>query len=148
MRLLEQAKIPYENHYYSNAISGLEVATVLNQDPEQLFKTLVTIGKTGAYYVFIVPVNKALDLKKGAKAVCEKSIEMIKEKELFPLTGYVHGGCSPIGMKKLFATVLDESANAYKTIIFSGGSVGYQIELKPDDLHKIVPFLLRDIVVE
>lgn len=147
MRLLEQAKIPYQHHYYTNtdAVSGLDVATVLSQDPEQVFKTLVAVGKSGEHYVFVVPVSKELDLRKAAKAVNEKSIEMIKAKELLPLTGYIHGGCSPIGIKKRFVTIINESATKHETIIFSGGRIGYQVELKPDDLHKIVPFLLADI---
>lgn len=102
MRILEQKKVPYQAHFYggTQAVSGTEVAAILGENPAQVFKTLVTVGKTGQHYVFVIPVEKELDLKKGAKAVGEKSIAMIKEKELLPLTGYVHGGCSPIGMKK------------------------------------------------
>lgn len=147
MRLLEQGKIPYQHHYYNDtgAVSGLDVAFALNQNPEQVFKTLVTVGKSGQHYVFVVPVTKELDLRKAAKAVNEKSVEMIKTKDLLPLTGYIHGGCSPIGMKKRFVTVIDESAAGHETIIFSGGRIGYQVELNPDALYKIVPFFLADI---
>ena len=103
-RLLDQKKIPYQSHTYggTSAISGTEVAAILGQNPEQVFKTLVTVAKSGQHYVFVIPVAKELDLKKAAKAVGEKSVEMLKAKELLPLTGYVHGGCSPIGMKKFF----------------------------------------------
>ncbi len=147
MRILEQKKIPYESHTYDSAeaISGLEVATVLNQNPAQVFKTLVTIGASGKNYVFVVPVYGELNLKKAAKAVGEKNIEMIKSKELLPLTGYIHGGCSPIGMKKLFKTVLHASAKDFKTIIFSGGKIGYQVEVAVENLEKVIPFTLQDI---
>ena len=147
MRLLEQAKIPYRHHCYvdTGAVSGIEVAAVLGQDENRVFKTLVTIGKSGEYYVFVVPVSRELDLRKAAKAVNEKSVDMIKAKELLPLTGYVHGGCSPIGMKKRFTTVMDESAEGQDTIFVNAGKIGYQIEIKPDDLKKIVPFSYADI---
>lgn len=147
MRLLEQAKIPYRHHCYVDtaAISGIEVASVLGQDENRVFKTLVTVGKSGEHYVFVVPVNRELNLRKAAKAVNEKSVEMIKTKELLPLTGYIHGGCSPIGMKKRFTTVVDESAVGQDTIFVSAGKIGYQIEIKPDDLKKIVQFYYDDI---
>ena len=147
MRLLEQAKIPYRHHCYvdTGAVSGIEVAAVLGQDESKVFKTLVTVGKSGDHYVFVVPVNKELNLRKAAKAVNEKSIEMIKSKELLPLTGYIHGGCSPIGMKKRFATVVDESAAGQDTKLVNAGKIGYQIEIKPDDLKKIVQFYYDDI---
>ena len=147
MRILDQKKIPHEVHSYANttAISGMEVAEVLGQNPEQVFKTLVTVGKSKQNYVFVVPVGKELNLKKAAKAVGEQSIEMIKSKELLPLTGYIHGGCSPIGMKKFFTTTVDVSAQAQPTIIFSAGKIGYQVELKPDDLKKVIRFQLADI---
>lgn len=150
MRLLEQKKIAYKSYFYETeeAISGMEVASVLNQNPIQVFKTLVTIGNTKNNYVFMIPVHKELDLKKAAKAVGEKSISMIKSKELLPLTGYVHGGCSPIGMKKQFKTIVDASASNFDTIIFSGGRIGFQVEVSPEDLGKIVRFELRDVVVE
>ena len=147
MRLLDQAKIPYQSYCYADteAISGTEVAAVLNQNPDRVFKTLVTVGKTGTNYVFVIPVNRELDLKKAAKAVGDKSIDMLKSKELLPLTGYIHCGCSPIGMKKPFTTVLHETATAFETILFSAGKIGYQVEVAPSDLQKIVPFTLADI---
>jgi Cys-tRNA(Pro)/Cys-tRNA(Cys) deacylase len=147
MRILEQKKIPHKVHCYADteAISGIEVAEVLNQNPEQVFKTLVTVGKTKQNYVFVVPVGKELNLKKAAKAVGEKSIEMIKSKELLGLTGYIHGGCSPIGMKKFFATTLDISAGNHPTIMVSAGKIGYQVELNPEDLKKVIRFQYADI---
>ena len=146
IRLLDQKKIKYRMHDYSatSAISGMEVASALNEDPSTVFKTLVTKGKSN-YYVFLVPVNSELNLKKAAQAVNEKSVEMIKSKELLPLTGYIHGGCSPIGMKKFFKTVIDESASSQKNIIFSAGKIGYQIETTLDELHKVIEFSLFDI---
>lgn len=147
MRILDQKKINYISHCYANtdAISGIEVATALNQDPNQVFKTLVTISNSNINYVFVIPVNKELDFKKAAKAVNEKSISMLKSKDLLPLTGYIHGGCSPIGMKKQFKTVFDISANNYNTIIFSAGKIGYQVELSLNDLKKMFNFKLDNI---
>ena len=147
MRELEQKKIVFKTHSYVNtsAISGMEVASVLNEDPNYVFKTLVTIGKSGNHFVFLVPVNRELNLKKAAKTVGEKSISMVKQAELLPLTGYIHGGCSPVGMKKLFKTVIDESAFSYNKIIFSVGKVGYQIETTLSELKKAIPFILGDI---
>ena len=145
MRILGQHKIPYTSYTYSGVISGVDVAAVLKQDPRQVFKTLVTVGHTKTHYVFVVPVCGELDLKKAAVAVGEKSIEMIKSKELFPLTGYVHGGCSPIGMKKLFRTVIDQSAGNFETIIFSAGKIGYQVQVTLENLKQLVPFELADI---
>ena len=147
IRLLEQKKIKFVVHNYlsSGAISGIDVANSLNEDPNIVFKTLVTQGKSHQYYVFLVPVNKELDLKKGASCVNEKSIEMIKSKDLLPLTGYIHGGCSPIGMKKFFKTIIDISAPNYDKIIFSGGKIGYQIETTLLELSKIIKFDLKDI---
>ena len=140
-------KINYKHYSYTDtdAISGIEVATVLNQNPEQVFKTLVTISKTKKYYVFVIPVAKELDLKKAAKSVNEKSIEMLKLKDLLPTTGYIHGGCSPIGMKKFFTTVIDETAKNFNTIIFSGGKIGYQVELSLNDLSKVIKYSTADI---
>lgn len=148
MRTIEQKKCRYTAHSYADtdAISGIEVAKILGQDPARVFKTLVTVGKTGAHYVFMVPVALELDLKKAAKAVGEKSIAMIKEKELLPLTGYVHGGCSPIGMKKAFVTTIDNSAEHYETIIFSAGKIGYQVEIALSDLQKIIRVQSESIV--
>lgn len=138
MRILDKKKIKYKTYCYANteAISGVEVASVLNQNPNQVFKTLVTIGKTRTNYVFVIPVEKELDLKKAAKSVGEKSVEMIKSKDLLPTTGYIHGGCSPIGMKKSFVTTIDKSAEDFETIIFSGGKIGYQVEMSLEELSK------------
>lgn len=150
MRVLDQKGIFYKIHSYvnTNAISGIDVANVLQENPNVVFKTLVTESKTGNYYVFLVPVNKELDLKKAAKTVGEKSISMLKQSKLLPLTGYIHGGCSPIGMKKLFKTVIDISANDYDKIIFSGGKIGYQIEISLMDLKKAISFELSDISLD
>lgn len=149
MRMLDKKKINYKHYSYADtdAISGTEVAAALNQNPEQVFKTLVTVAKSKKYYVFMLPVEKELDLKKAAQAVNEKSIEMLKSKELLPLTGYIHGGCSPIGMKKFFTTTIDISAKNFPTIIFSAGKIGYQVELNLDDLQKMIPYTLADITV-
>ena len=149
MRLLDQAKIVYSCHSYieTDAVSGLEVADVLGQNADQVFKTLVTVGKSGQHYVFVVPVSRELDLKKAATAVKEKSIEMIKTKDLLALTGYIHGGCSPIGMKKALTTVLDISAQSWDTILFSAGKIGYQVELSPKDLLKIIRCSWADLIV-
>ena len=148
MRVLEQNKIQYESHSYADtgAISGVEVATALNEDPNQVFKTLVTESASKNQYVFLVPVHKELDLKKAAKAVGEKSISMLKAKDLLPLTGYVHGGCSPIGMKKQFRTTIDISATNFDTILFSGGKIGFQVELSLEELKKVLKFELADVV--
>lgn len=148
MRLLEQKKIKYISYTYDStkALSGLEVAHILSQDPNKVFKTLVTEAKSLNHYVFLVPVDKELDLKKGAKAVNEKSLSMLKSKDLLGLTGYIHGGCSPIGMKKFFKTVIDISAQNFETIIFSGGKIGYQIETSLEELKKAIPFSMADIV--
>lgn len=147
MRILEQKKVKYQPHSYADteAISGIEVAEVLGQDVSQVFKTLVTVGSTKKNYVFVIPVNKELDLKKAASAVREKKIEMIKTKELLPLTGYVHGGCSPVGMKKLFKTVVDETAAGQETIMFSAGKIGYQVEVSPADLKKVIEYEFADV---
>ena len=150
MRILDQKKINYNSYDYrgTNAVSGMEVATSLNENPNKVFKTLVTVAKSKINYVFVVPVNKELDLKKAAKSVGEKSVEMIKSKELLPLTGYIHGGCSPIGMKKQFKTVIDKSATNFETFIFSGGKIGYQVEVTLDDLKKVIDYSLEDITTE
>lgn len=149
MRILDQKKINYNTYSYvdTDAISGMEVAEVLGQNPNQVFKTLVTVSGKNINYVFVVPVNRELDLKKAAKVVGEKSIEMIKSKELLPLTGYIHGGCSPIGMKKMFRTVIDESCKNFESIIFSGGKIGYQVELKLEDIEKVIRVEYNDITV-
>ena len=140
MRVLEQKKVPYKGHCYvdTDAVSGVEVAEVLGQDPAHVFKTLVTMGKTKQNYVFVIPVARELDLKKAAKAVGEKSIEMIPQARLLPLTGYVHGGCSPVGMKKPFPTVLDGSVEGLDAIVVSAGKIGAQVELAPAALCALV----------
>lgn len=147
MRILDQKKVKYNSYNYlkTGAISGMEVAKALDENPNLTFKTLVTVGKTNNHYVFLVPVNKELDLKKAAKAVNEKNIEMVKSKELLSLTGYIHGGCSPVGMKKSFKTVIDSSARNYDKLIFSGGKIGYQVETALDELKKVINFDLKDI---
>lgn len=147
MRVLAQKKITYKEYYYGDtgAISGVEVADALGEDPERAFKTLVTVGKTKQNYVFMIPVAEELDLKKGAKAVGEKNIDMIPQKELLPLTGYVHGGCSPIGMKKQFRTVIDASAERFESIMFSGGKIGYQVEVSLKDLSKVIRYTFFDV---
>ena len=150
MRILDQKKIKYKVHEYkdSGAVSGVEVAA-LGQDPKRAFKTLVTIGKSGNHYVFMVPVAEELDLKKAAKSVGEKNIEMIKSKELLPLTGYIHGGCSPVGMKKFFKTMIDKSVmDIDDTIFFSAGKIGFQVETMYGELKKVIRVEEADIVVD
>lgn len=149
MRILDQKKVPYLAHCYADtdAISGPEIAQVLMQDPARVFKTLVTVGHTKNHYVFVIPVCRELDLKKAARAVGEKSIEMVKSKELLPLTGYIHGGCSSIGMKKFFPTAFHITAQDFETICFSAGKIGYQVELSLKDVEKVIPFSLADLCV-
>ena len=148
MRILEQKKIKHETHSYvgTGAVSGSEVASALSQNPKRVFKTLVTVGKSKNNYVFVIPVEKELNLKKAAKIVGEKSIDMLKSKDLLSLTGYIHGGCSPIGMKKFFKTVIDISAEDYDTIIFSAGKIGYQVEMSLSELSKVIRFTTADII--
>ena len=147
MRVLDQKKITYESHSYEAdpTLSGEQIAGILGEDADRVFKTLVTQGKSGAYYVFVVPVVAELDLKKAAKAAGEKSVNMIKQKELLPLTGYVHGGCSPIGMKKQFQTFIHETATSYDKVFVSAGKVGFQIELAPQDLILAAGCTVADI---
>lgn len=147
MKMLDKKKIEYKSYTYGNgeAMSGTEVAKLIGKEADAVFKTLVTVGKSGKNYVFVVPSSKELDLKKAAKAAREKSIEMIKSKELLPLTGYVHGGCSPIGMKKAFATFIDRSAENFETIVFSAGKIGFQVEMTLENLSKMIRFDLSDI---
>lgn len=149
MRTLEQKKIAYTPHEYpaDGPVDGVSVAAYLNQDPEQVFKTLVTKGAGGGYYVFDIPVAENLDLKKAAKAVGEKSIAMLHSRDLLPLTGYVHGGCSPIGMKKQFPTVFHETAEILDTIMVSAGKIGFQVELSPADLIELVGGSTEDVTV-
>ena len=151
MRTLEQKKVPYTAYTYPHeegvAVDGETVARLLEQDPGQVFKTLVTKGASGGYYVFDIPVAETLDLKKAAKAVGEKSIAMLAAKELLPLTGYVHGGCSPVGMKKLFPTVFHESCLDYEAMMVSAGKIGYQVKAKPTDLIALVRAKTADVIV-
>lgn len=150
MRIFDKSKLTYLSHSYDSgeAISGQEVAKVLNIDPSIAFKTLVTVSATNQNYVFMIPVLKELDLKKAAKSVGEKDLKMIKQKDLLPLTGYIHGGCSPVGMKKTFKTVIDNSAKQLTTIVFSAGRIGYQIEMSLTELAKVLKFELEDIAIE
>lgn len=148
MRILDQKKINYNSYYYgdTDAVSGIEVAKVLKQDDNQVFKTLVTVSVSKKYYVFMVPVACELNLKKAAKSVGEKSISMIPLKDLLPLTGYVHGGCSPIGMKKNFPVIIHQSAKNFSSIIFSAGKIGYQVDVSVSDLASLLSCQFSDIV--
>ena len=152
MRILEQKKIPFTPHTYPHeegvAVDGVTVARSMGQDPECVFKTLVARGASKALYVFDIPVGDNLDLKKAARAVGEKSIAMLPQKELLPLTGYVHGGCSPVGMKKQFPTVLDETALLFDTICVSAGKIGAQVELSPQALLALLGASTADVTVE
>ena len=149
MRTLDQKKIPYTAHSYDpdGPIDGVSVAQTLGQPPERVFKTLVTKAASGAYYVFDIPVAENLDLKKAAKAVGEKSVTMLPQKELLGLTGYVHGGCSPVGMKKQFPTVFHETANDLELIAVSAGKIGHQVQVKPADLLALLRAKTADVVV-
>ena len=151
LRTLEQKKIPYTAYTYpteGGAMDGVSVAAYLGVDPEEVFKTLVAKGASGQYYVFDIPVAESLDLKKAAKAVGEKSIAMLPQKELLPLTGYVHGGCSPVGMKKPFPTVFHETAEILDRIMVSAGKIGFQIQCRPEDLLTLVGATTADVTVE
>ena len=150
MRVLESSGIAYTAHTYptDGAIDGVSVARMLGQDPECVFKTLVTRGASGGYYVFDNPVAENLDLKKAARAVGEKSIAMLPQKELLPLTGYVHGGCSPVGMKKQFPTVFHETVEIIDTIMVSAGKIGAQVEVAPDALIALLEADTADVVVD
>ena len=151
MRILEQKQIPYTPHTYEHeegvAVDGVTVANSLGQDPEQVFKTLVARGAGKSIYVFVIPVAENLDLKKAARAVGEKSIEMIHVKEINALTGYVRGGCSPVGMKKQYPTVFHETVQIVDTMMVSAGKIGYQVELAPDVLIELVGAEVADLVV-
>ena len=148
MRVLDAKKISYESHAYKPdaTMSGEEIAALLGEDADKVFKTLVTQGKTGAFYVFVIPVKGELDLKKAAKACGEKAVSMIKQKDLLPLTGYVHGGCSPIGMKKHFPTFIHETVSGLDKVFVSAGKVGFQIELAPADLIAAAEIRVEDLV--
>lgn len=149
MRILEQKKIPFRVNLYEceEFIDGVHIADLLGQDYDCSFKTLVSVGKSGAHYVFVLPIAQELDLKKAAKAVSEKSVELIHVKEIFGLTGYIRGGCTPIGMKKQFVTVIDETAQLFDEIIISGGRIGAQIIMDPMDLEKAIPCKFDDITL-
>lgn len=149
MRVLDSLHIAYQAYEYpcEGVPSGVEVARLLHQDETHVFKTLVTVAASGKHYVFVIPVGEELSLKKAALAVQEKSIAMLKSKELLPLTGYIHGGCSPIGMKKLFPTVVDETVELCDTLIFSAEKVGYQVEITPADLGRAVPYAVADVTM-
>ena len=151
MRLLEQKKVPYTPHQYAHsegeAVDGATVAGLVGKDPAAVFKTLVTRGAAKANYVFVIPVLAELDLKKAARVVGEKSIAMLPQKELLPNTGYVHGGCSPVGMKKQYPTVFHETAEILDTITVSAGKIGYQVELAPGDLIDLVGGTTADLTV-
>ena len=148
MRVLDGKKISYKSHSYEPdaTMSGEEIARILGEDANKVFKTLVTQGKSNAYYVFVVPVESELDLKKAAKVSGEKSIGMIKQKELLPLTGYVHGGCSPIGMKKHFKTYIHNTVQEIDKVFVSAGKVGFQIELLQQDLIDVADCEVADII--
>lgn len=149
MRILDQKKVAYKEHMLgiTDAVSGVEAAALMNVDESLVFKTLVTVGKSLEHYVFVIPVASELDLKKAAACVGEKSVEMVKSKDLLPLTGYVHGGCSPIGMKKFFKTTIDESALKTDRIFFSGGRIGFQIETSIEELKKAIAFQIKDVTL-
>lgn len=150
MRILDQKKVSYIPHTYDPeaGLDGVSVARQLGQDPECVFKTLVARGASGGYYVFDIPVADSLDLKKAASAVGEKSVAMIHQKELLPLTGYVHGGCSPVGMKKAFPTVFHETAEILDTVMVSAGKIGFQVEVAPQALMELVQASAADIIVD
>ena len=150
MRMLDQKKIPYRAHYYGagEALAGIQVAQLLGEDPARVFKTLVTVGHSRRNYVFVIPVGEELDLKKAARSVGEKSVEMIHVKDITKITGYVRGGCSPLGMKKMFPTVIDESAKNFAEIYVSGGRIGLTLKMKPQDLVAVTNAQLVDIQAE
>ena len=151
MRILDQKKVAYTPHHYAHpdgAVDGVSVAALIDRDPSCVCKTLVTQGASKKYYVFVIPVGRELDLKAAARAAGEKSIEMLKQAQLLPLTGYVHGGCSPVGMKKQFPTVFHESCLEQDVIYVSAGKVGFQVELAPTDLMELVGAGAADVIVE
>lgn len=147
IRLLEREKLKYQVYDYTDCgmVRGMEVATYLHKNPEQLFKTLVTIGKSKQYYVFLIPIRKELDVKKAAALVGEKSISMVKSSDLFSITGYFHGGCSPIGMKKIYPTIIDCSVCSFTTILLSGGRIGIELEINLEDLQRLIPVSFADL---
>ena len=150
LRILDSKKIDYKFYGYEAdaTLTGADVAHILNKPENTVFKTLVTVGKSGEHYIFVIPVNKELDLKKASKAVSEKNISMVKSKDLLALTGYIHGGCSPIGMKKPFKTVFHDTVNELDTITFSAGKIGCQVELRTQDIIKAIDFRMANVCVE
>ena len=148
MRLIEQKKIPYRAHSYTASVSAADVARELGQDPRRVFKTLVATAGKNKYYVFMIPAECELNLKKAAAASGEKSIAMVKQKELLPLTGYVHGGCSPLGMKKVFPTFIHETAEREEQIFVSAGRVGFQVGVNPKDLASLIRFTFADLAAD
>ena len=148
MRILDRMKIPYTHYTYEcdEFIDGMQIVEKLNLKPEQVYKTLVTQGHSKAYFVFVIPVAEELDLKKAAKAVGEKSLEMIHVKDINQITGYIRGGCTAVGMKKQYKTVIDASAQTLQTMIVSGGRIGSQIELTPEDLAKAANAVFAEII--
>lgn len=149
MRILDKNRIPYQVNTYEceEFIDGIHIADMLGQSYDQSFKTLVTVGKSGEHYVFAIPIDRELDLKKAAKAVGEKSVEMIHVKDINQITGYIRGGCTPIGMKKNYVTVLHSSIRNLNEVIISGGRIGSQIQMKPDDLIRVTNARVEDICV-
>ena len=150
LRMLDSAGIPYTVHEYptDGPLDAVSVANYMKEDPDQVFKTLVTVSSSGIHYVFCIPGNCEMDLKKCAKSVGEKSVAMIPQKELLPLTGYIHGGCSPVGMKKPFTTVIHETAMLYDTIFVSAGKIGMQAELNPEKLKELIGAKYADLIRE
>ena len=150
MRHLDKLGIPYEVHTYEadQKLTGTDIADMLGEEHARVFKTLVTIAKSKRHYVFVIPVDLELDLKKAAASVGEKSLEMLPSKDLLALTGYVHGGCSPVGMKKEFPSFIDESADGFETVFVSAGKVGFQIEVSPRDLQSLIRFRTADLTAE
>lgn len=147
MRILEQHKCPYQPYAFDfeSGMTAVDMANLLHRAPESVFKTLVTTGATGAHYVFVLPASASLALKKAAQCVGEKSVEMVHQKDLLSISGYIHGGCSPIGMKKSFRTVIDKSAENWETIVFSAGHVGVMVEIPVSRLHDVLDFEYGDI---
>lgn len=150
MRMLDKLKIPYASHTYEceNFVDGVQIAELLGEDTAMTFKTLVTVGKSGKYFVFCLPVNREMDLKKCARAVGEKALTPVHVKDILAVTGYIRGGCSPLGMKKPYRTVIHESARSLERIIVSGGRLGLQLELTPEDLVKACSGEFADIAAE
>ena len=148
MRILDSSNIKYSQYEYEadQSLTGEEIASILHEDVNSVFKTLITKGKSNDYYAFMIPVNKELDLKKAAKTVCEKSVEMIPFKDLLKITGYVHGGCSPLGLKKDYQVSIDESVLALKELYFSGGKVGVQVKVKVDDFLNLAHPKIADLI--